>query len=112
MAEELSLIAKILKTGRKLWKTKTVWFQTKIFNNRIFTDKHFVIESVTAVLSFDFNGGSSNSSGGDLVFRETNGFQVTFSDDHSNGYSGGNADWVHVTNRGYGNVKVGHPTLT
>ena len=45
-----------------------------------------------AVLSFDFNGGSSNSSGGDLVFRETNGFQVTFSDDHSNGYSGGNAD--------------------
>lgn len=63
-----------------------------------------------AVLSLDFNSGLSNSSGGDLVFRETNGFQVTFTDDNSNGSSGGNADGVHITNINSGNIKVGHPT--
>lgn len=63
-----------------------------------------------AVLNLNFNSGLSNSSGGDLVFQGTDGFEVTFTDDNSSGSIGGNANGVHITNINAGNIKVGHST--
>ena len=64
------------------------------------------------LLDLDFNSGvdSLGNSQGDLVFNGLNGFQVTFTDDNSSGSLGGNADGVHITNLGAGNIKVGSPS--
>lgn len=60
-------------------------------------------------LALDFNSpvDDQGNSNGDLIFNGPNGFQVTFTDDDSNGPSGGDAAGVHITNENFGNVKVG-----
>ncbi len=65
-----------------------------------------------ASLSLNFDSGIDDfgDSQGDLIFQGVGGFQVTFTDDESNGGSGGNADGVHISNLNFGNIKVGHPT--
>ena len=62
------------------------------------------------VLTLDFNSGLSNGAGGNLVYSGAGGFTVTFTDDDSNGSSGGDANGVHVTNLNFGNIREGHPT--
>ena len=59
-------------------------------------------------LSLDFNSGfdDDGNSQGDLVFRGANGFEVVLTDDGSSG-QGGQADGVHITNKDWGNIKVG-----
>ena len=63
-------------------------------------------------LLLDFNSGvdSQAHSQGNLVFNGNGGFQVTFTDDGSNGTFGGRANGVHITNINYGNIKVGSST--
>ena len=63
-------------------------------------------------LLLDFNSGkdSLGHSQGNLVFNGTSGFQVTFTDDGSNGPFGGKANGVQITNLNYGNIKVGNAT--
>lgn len=65
-----------------------------------------------SLINLDFNSpvDSAGNSQGDLVFEGLNGFQVTFTDDESSGTHGGNASGVHITNRNYGNIKVGSQT--
>ena len=60
-------------------------------------------------INIDFNSGvdSDGNSEGNLHFEGTNGFHVIFTDDNSNGSSGGDANGVHITNYNYGNIKVG-----
>ncbi len=64
------------------------------------------------VINIDFNAGVDDFgiSQGDLRFFGTDGFQVIFTDDDSNGPSGGDADGVHINNINFGNDKVGDPT--
>lgn len=59
-------------------------------------------------LLLDFNGGqdSHGSSEGLLKFNGAYGFNVTFDDDGSDGYYGGQADGVHITNQNWGNEKA------
>ncbi|XOV85997.1 MAG: hypothetical protein ACFHX7_13610 [Pseudomonadota bacterium] len=65
------------------------------------------------IISIDFNSGvdSLGNSQGDLYFTGTDGFQVIFTDDNSNGAAGGDADGVHITNLNYGNDQVGTSDL-
>ena len=60
-----------------------------------------------ATLSFDSKLDSFARKQGDLVFLGSDDFRVLFTDDDSSGASGGQADGVHITNKNYGNSKVG-----
>ena len=63
------------------------------------------------VIDIDFNSGvdSLGNSQGVLEFHGTDGFVVYITDDDSTG-TGGDADGVHITNIGYGNIKAGSGT--
>ncbi|MHC4696266.1 MAG: CARDB domain-containing protein, partial [Planctomycetota bacterium] len=66
-------------------------------------------EDVTVLIDLDFNSGIDDlgSSQGDLFFDSGCGdFSVTFTDDGSTG-NHGEADGVHISDIGYGNVKAG-----
>lgn len=65
------------------------------------------------IISINFNTGfdSHGVSSGLLHFNGTNGFEVYFTDDDSNGGYGGNANGVHISNQNYGNAKVGTSDL-
>ena len=73
----------------------------------------FGLTSVAAVsaqalphtLDIDFNTGAVNGPGADLVYSGAGGFTTTFTDDKS-----GNANGVHITNGGFGNIKTGSAT--
>ena len=64
------------------------------------------------IINIDFNSGvdSYGNSTGVLHFIGTNGFNVYFTDDDSNGSYGGDANGVHITNQNAGNIKVGSST--
>lgn len=68
-----------------------------------------VLPASATTIDIDFNAGvdSFGNSQGDLRFTGTDGFQVIFTDDNSNGAQGGDADGVHITNTNFGNIKVG-----
>jgi hypothetical protein len=61
----------------------------------------------------DFNSGvdDQGASSGELVFQSEGGLTVRFTDDGSEGNQGGQADGVHITDKGYGNRKVGTTDL-
>lgn len=65
------------------------------------------------LLDLDFNSGvdSLGNSEGDLVFNGFNGFVATLTDDNSDGYHGGNANGVHISNTHHANSKVGSADL-
>mgnify|MGYP001016942226 CR=1 FL=1 len=65
------------------------------------------------IISINFNSGvdSHGNSNGLLHFTGSNGFEVYFTDDDSNGSYGGNANGVHISNQNYGNAKVGTSDL-
>ncbi len=66
-----------------------------------------MLASDTVLLDFNSQQDDLSQSHGDLVFIGPKGFQITFTDDESNGTSGGNAAGVHLTNDNFGNIKVG-----
>lgn len=68
--------------------------------------------ALATVFDIDFNTGedSRGNSQGELIFDGPKGFQITFTDDGSNGSFGGDANGVHITNENYGNIKVGSST--
>lgn len=70
------------------------------------------IQVQAAEITIDFNSGVDifGNSQGDLYFTGTDGFQVIFTDDNSNGPFGGDANGVHITNQNHGNIKVGSTT--
>lgn len=67
----------------------------------------------TTLVDLDFNSGvdSFGNSQGTLEFNGIGEFQVSFTDDESNGNLGGNAEGVHITDENYGNRKVGTTDL-
>jgi hypothetical protein len=69
--------------------------------------------NAATLIDLNFNSGTDaqGQSQGNLVFKGADGFQVSFTDDDSNGSKGGNADGVHITNQNYGNKKVGSSDL-
>jgi hypothetical protein len=73
-------------------------------------------QAQAGVIDIDFNPGSGQNfdfygnSSGDLFFTGTDGFQVIFTDDNSNGAAGGDANGVRITNQNHGNIKVGSST--
>lgn len=65
------------------------------------------------IININFNSGidSYGNSNGLLHFAGSNGFEVYFTDDDSNGSYGGDANGVHISNQNYGNAKVGSSDL-
>ena len=65
-----------------------------------------------ASITIDFNDkvDSDGNDHGVLKFHGDNGFVVYFTDDESNGSSGGQAEGVEITNKNYGNIKVNSAT--
>lgn len=70
----------------------------------------FISFSSQAATLIDLNFNSGLNSQGNLVFNGAGNFQVTLTDDDSNGSEGGQAAGVHITNQNYGNSKVGSTT--
>ena len=69
--------------------------------------------SGATLIDLDFNSGvdALGNSQGDLIFNGIDGFQMTLTDDDSNGGRGGDADGVHISNKHYANAKVGSSDL-
>jgi len=83
-----------------------------------FTIDDFIVEGnisidTQSLIDIDFNSGfdDDGASQGNLIFRGNFGFEVTCTDDDSDGSYGGNAEGVHITNKNYGNIKVGTSDL-
>ena len=64
------------------------------------------------LIDLNFNSGVDDNgvAQGDLSFSGAGIFKLLFTDDNSNGSSGGDADGVHINNINFGNIKVGSQT--